>query len=285
MRAPRNLLALIVLALVAACTSGLSATDKEKLATARQMVDAWNVKDWDQVFDLFATDGVLQSMMSEPIIGREEIRSQLADLLSGIEQIELQIVNMGIVDDVVVLERVDDFVYKGKRSRVPVVGVMEIQDGKVTEWREYYDQASLLSALVAEDNTVASETEGAVAEIQDLVTKLQEDWNGGDMQAYLDAYWDDEGMALVFSDRVVLGKDAMTEMFTSTWPNEAKMGDFATEDVNVIVLNPDLAIAKGRFQHQFTDSLIVGAFSHILVRGDDGQWKIVHEHTSRKNSQ
>jgi limonene-1,2-epoxide hydrolase len=282
-RASRSFFALTILAVLAACAPRLSATDREKLATARQMVDAWNAQDWDQMFDLFATDGILHSMMSEPIVGREEIRARLTDLLDGIEHIELQIVNMGIVDDVVVLERVDDFVYQGRHSRVPVVGIMQIQDGKVSEWREYYDQASLLSALGVAGKPAAAQPDKAVAEVLAFLQKLQKDWNSGDMQAYLDAYWDDEDLAIVFGDKVVLGKKAMTAMFTSAWPDEVKMGNFATEDEHVTILDPNFAIVDGKFRHQFTDSVVAGAFTHILKRRENGDWKIVHEHTSRKN--
>jgi limonene-1,2-epoxide hydrolase len=54
---------------------------------------------------------------------------------------------MGVIDGLVFMERVDRFVYNGKPGEVPVVGVLDIRDGKVQEWREYYDRAELLKAL------------------------------------------------------------------------------------------------------------------------------------------
>jgi limonene-1,2-epoxide hydrolase len=30
---------------------------------------------------------------------------------------------------------------------VPVVGILDVRNGKVQEWREYYDRASLMSAM------------------------------------------------------------------------------------------------------------------------------------------
>jgi len=275
--------ALVALAAFAGCAPPMSTTDKAKLATAEQMIEAWNTKDWEQVFDLFAEDGVLHSMMSEPIVGREEIRSRLATLVNGIDRIELQILNMGIVNDVVVLERVDDFTYLGKHSRLPVVGIMRIVDGKVREWREYYDKASLVNALITTENDLTGSGRDASASVQAVIKTMQEDWNGGDMQAYLDAYWDDDSLALVFGNQVVTGKREMTHMFTTAWPDEERMGDFKTGNVNAVFVTPDLAIVSGTFEHQFTDELIVGAFSQVLKRVDSGEWKIIHEHTSRKN--
>jgi limonene-1,2-epoxide hydrolase len=54
---------------------------------------------------------------------------------------------MGIIDGLVFMERTDRFIYKGKAGSVPVVGILDVRNGKVQEWREYYDRASLMSAM------------------------------------------------------------------------------------------------------------------------------------------
>jgi limonene-1,2-epoxide hydrolase len=252
-----------------------------RLQVAGEMVRAWNEQDWERVYDLFAEDGVLHSMMMEPIVGRENIRSRLSALEGGIERIELQIRNSGIINDVVVLERVDDFVFNGEYSRVPVVGVMEIADGKVQEWREYYDHESLVEALTPDPEPIEVVLAESEIEIRGLVDKLQVDWNGGDMTAYLDAYWNDEAFSLMFGDKAVRGWQAVSDMFTSTWTTEEAMGNFQTNHVEVRFTGTDLAIASGGFEHVFPTETIVGSFTHVLRRFDDGRWLIIHEHTSR----
>lgn len=122
-------------------------TDAQKLATVRQMIDAWNQRNWQQVYDLFAQDGVLQSMMLPPTVGREAIQQRIGALAKGIEGIELRVRHIGVVDGVVFVERVDDFVYRGKHGAVPVVGVVEVEQGRVKAWREYYDRAQLVEAM------------------------------------------------------------------------------------------------------------------------------------------
>ena len=136
------------LLLTAATASAAADTDTQKLATVRQMIDAWNTRNWQQVYDLFAADGVLQSMMlSEPTVGREAISKRIGGLAKDISKIELRIRHIGVVDGVVVIERVDDFVYRGHHGTVPVVGVVEVAQGHVTAWREYYDRAQMIEAL------------------------------------------------------------------------------------------------------------------------------------------
>jgi limonene-1,2-epoxide hydrolase len=145
----RRMLAVLSALLLATAAPAASAdTDAEKLATVRQMIEAWNTRNWQQVYDLFAADGVLESMMlSEPTVGREAIKKRLGVLAQDISKIELQIRHIGVANGVVFIERVDDFVYRGHHGRVPVVGVLEVEQGRVKAWREYYDRAQMLEAM------------------------------------------------------------------------------------------------------------------------------------------
>lgn len=137
----------IVLLCAGGCAEQNDSADEQRLEVAGQMVEAWNNRDWEKVYMLFAEDGVLHSVMKEPVVGREAIRRQLHYIEEGVDRIELQIINMGVVNDVVFIERVDDFHFRGRHGRIPVVGVLEIADGKVKQWREYYDLATLESAV------------------------------------------------------------------------------------------------------------------------------------------
>ena len=46
-----------------------SLSDEQKIAVFRKMVDAWQDEQWRICADLLAPDGVLQSMMLEPVVG------------------------------------------------------------------------------------------------------------------------------------------------------------------------------------------------------------------------
>jgi limonene-1,2-epoxide hydrolase len=118
-----------------------------RIVVVEDMIQAWNDRDWKKVGDLFTEDGVLHSMMIEPVKGRTAIAARISALGAGIDSITLHIRNIGIVGEVVVIERVDEFVYNGHHGKVPVVGVLEVENGGVKEWREYYDRAELLAEM------------------------------------------------------------------------------------------------------------------------------------------
>ncbi len=124
-----------------------SLTDEQKIAVGREMAAAWKAMDWRKVADMFTPDGVLHSMMVEPIVGREAVYKRVAGLGDGLEQITLQIHHMGVVDGVLFMERTDEFTIRGKAGSAPVVGVLEFEGGLIKVWREYYDRAHLLKNM------------------------------------------------------------------------------------------------------------------------------------------
>jgi limonene-1,2-epoxide hydrolase len=111
------------------------------------MITAWNTRNWPLVAELFTEDGVLHSMMIEPVVGRKAIDARISAMGAGISEITLNIKNIGRVGDVVFIERVDSFTYKGHKGEVPVVGVLEVEGDKIKVWREYYDRAELVAAM------------------------------------------------------------------------------------------------------------------------------------------
>ncbi len=155
-------LAPLMITLSAMTTLPAQAADPE--AVTMKMVEAWNDVDLDRVIELFTPDGVLHSMMTDPIVGRENLRHHLQPLFDGIEQLNLNLKRVVVDGDTVFIERVDEFVFKGKRGDLPVVGVLVIRDGAVAEWREYYDRAQLYAEMgipVPEKNAPAASTHSA----------------------------------------------------------------------------------------------------------------------------
>lgn len=143
----------VVLALAAnAAPAAAADTDAGKLVVAREMIAAWKSADWRKVADLFADRGVLRSMMIKPVSGRAAIYDRVAALGKGAPGgVFLDVSHMGVIGGLVFIERIDRFVYNGHAGSIPVVGVLDIRHGKVQEWREYYDRATLLREMGVAD--------------------------------------------------------------------------------------------------------------------------------------
>jgi limonene-1,2-epoxide hydrolase len=122
-------------------------SDEAKMGVVRDILDSWSAQDWARVESLFAPDGVLHSVMSTPVVGRAAFAERLRVLAIGLERIQLHIKAMGVIGGRVFVERVDDFDTHGHHGEVPVIGVLSVSGGLVTEWLEYYDRATLLRGM------------------------------------------------------------------------------------------------------------------------------------------
>ena len=138
-------------------------------------------------------------------------------------------------------------------------------------------------ALVLSIGTMAPDARagGAVDDIRLLIGQLQEDWNAGDMQGYMAAYANSDDLRLLSSAGIYKGWQTVDSTFRAQFPDEAAMGDFFVDGLDIRVLTNDVALASGSFRHVFDSLTIEGSFSHVLRRHDDGRWLIELEHVSR----
>ncbi len=123
--------------------------DDEKIDLARRMLTAWDELRWDDVAAMFAEDGVLHSVMKEPVVGRATIDAHLQPFRENAANVDLQVKSIGVIGGRVFIERVDVFDYAEHHGEVPVVGILTMADGEITEWLEYYDRATLLAGMGA----------------------------------------------------------------------------------------------------------------------------------------
>ena len=123
---------------------------EHNIAVVKKMIAAWEARDADAITNMFTEDGVLHSMMIEPIVGREEILPRMQFLVDNASHMRLNVRNWAVTGDTVFIERQDEFTFKGHEGKVPVVGVLVVEGDKIKEWREYYDRAELLEAMGVE---------------------------------------------------------------------------------------------------------------------------------------
>ena len=111
-------------------------------------IQAWNEKDWDAIEDAFTDDVVYHNIPMEPLRGKAAAVAAIRAMQP--EEVDWQVLNIAAADGVVLSERVDNFVMRdGARVSLPVMGAMEIVDGRIRAWRDYFDLASFTSQMSA----------------------------------------------------------------------------------------------------------------------------------------
>ncbi len=75
--------------------------------------------------------------------GADAMRNVLSSGISALaEQTEWRLLRHAANDEVVMCERLDRFLVRGRWVEVPVAGVFVIRDGKIATWRDYFDLLS-----------------------------------------------------------------------------------------------------------------------------------------------
>jgi limonene-1,2-epoxide hydrolase len=104
-----------------------------------------------ELASFFTDDAVYHNIPLAPITGREAIASTIASFIRpgapGIEAIDFRVINIAANGPVVMTERVDVFTLPGKSFELPVMGTFEVSDGKITAWRDYFDQNQFTSRM------------------------------------------------------------------------------------------------------------------------------------------
>jgi limonene-1,2-epoxide hydrolase len=104
----------------------------------REFLQAWERRDTAHIIERFADDGVYHSIPLTPIVGKAAIRefvAGFADVPPGRLEVRHQVAS----EHVVMNERTDYITLNGKPVTLPICGVFEIRDGRITAWREYFD--------------------------------------------------------------------------------------------------------------------------------------------------
>ena len=102
-------------------------------------VAAWPAGDAPTVAAFFADGASYHNGPLEPVHGRAAIQAALAEFMAMGGDVTVDMLNLLSDDRVVMTERIDHFVMGGKAFSLPVMGIFEIADGKITAWRDYFD--------------------------------------------------------------------------------------------------------------------------------------------------
>ena len=107
-------------------------------------IQAWNDRDWDAIDAAFTEDVVYHNIPMAPLNGR----AAASEMIRGMQpkSVDWQVLNIAENGNVVLTERIDNFVLAdNKPLSIPVMGTMEIENGKIKAWRDYFDLATFTS--------------------------------------------------------------------------------------------------------------------------------------------
>lgn len=98
-----------------------------------------------EILRFFAADAVYHNIPFDPVRGHAEIEATLRQFLTPGGEVEFEIKALATSGRTVLTERVDRFVFGGKRVELPVMGAFELDaEGRIAAWRDYFDLQQLM---------------------------------------------------------------------------------------------------------------------------------------------
>lgn len=107
----------------------------------------WERLDADEMADYFAADATYQNGTMELAKGKDAIREVLAGMSAAMDDLKIIVHRQVVSGSIVMNERTDLFHMFGRLCELPIVGVFEVTDGKITYWREYFDMEIITMAI------------------------------------------------------------------------------------------------------------------------------------------
>lgn len=97
----------------------------------------------------FTEDATWWNAPWKPVKGREAIRETLRRGAERMVALPWEIRHIVADGEIVMVERVDNFLVGETRVSVPSMGIFELRDGKIAAWRDYWDLQQFESQLAA----------------------------------------------------------------------------------------------------------------------------------------
>lgn len=113
----------------------------------KQLIEAFNQNDLEGIMACFTPDCVYHNMPMAPVKGIDAIRNVLKGFLGMATEVKWTTHQIAQVGSVVLTERTDGFLIGGRWIELPVMGVFEVEDGKIRAWRDYFDLSTWTKQL------------------------------------------------------------------------------------------------------------------------------------------
>ena len=120
------------------------------------------------------------------------------------------------------------------------------------------------------------------AEIMELFTLQVEAWNQGNLEAFMQTYWDSEELVFVGSRGPTYGWQETLDSYKRGYPDKKTMGQLEFKILKISKIDRKTVFVIGRFELTREVGDAAGYFT-LVVQKKQGDWKIISDHSSAGN--
>ena len=129
------------------------------------------------------------------------------------------------------------------------------------------------------DTQLIGSAESDEMAIIDVLTRQQAAWNAGDIDAFMQDYWQSPELRFASGGTVTRGWQETRDRYHANYSDRDLMGELSFSELEVKMLSDDAAVAHGVWALARAEDNPSGLFT-LLFREMDGGWKIVSDTTT-----
>lgn len=118
-----------------------------------------------------------------------------------------------------------------------------------------------------------------IATTQAMLFRQQADWNKGDIEAFMDGYWQSDKLKFIGATGITYGYDATLKNYHKRYPDRTTMGQLTFQVISTEKLSRKVIMLVGKWDLERTIGDIGGVFT-LLFKKIKGRWVIISDHTS-----
>ena len=104
-------------------------------------------------------------------------------------------------------------------------------------------------------------------------------WNEGNIEQFMQGYWNSDSLSFVGKNGVTKGWKATLERYKKTYPDKATMGKLTFTLISKEKLGNENYLVIGKWDLQREKDSVGGHFS-LVWKKINGRWHIISDHTS-----
>jgi len=137
---------------------------------------------------------------------------------------------------------------------------------------------SILFLFMVTSQCVNAQT-GDEKVIRDLLERQTRDWNRGDIDAFMNGYWESDSLMFVGKNGATYGYQKTLNNYKKNYPDTAAMGKLRFNILEVRKLSTDHYFVLGKWMLTRSIGDLSGHYT-LLLRKIKGKWTIVADHSS-----
>jgi ketosteroid isomerase-like protein len=142
-------------------------------------------------------------------------------------------------------------------------------------------EAVIASRAIASGNeTSTGQRDSIRAAVESMLQAQQDAWNQGDVDAFMEHYWNSDDLTFSSEGKTTRGWTATLNRYRERYPTPEKMGRVKFTNLEITPLGDSAAMVLGQWNLDRESEPLSGNFTLVVRRLDD-RWLIVHDHTSR----